>query len=188
VWAFVTALLRPLSGEPFAEFIERTGNYGAPLALLLLAGGGGKTILGWLTRIDPAAHPSAKSKARVLVCLRIVVFLIFIGHGWLNLIGKKGLLAQYASIGFANPLDTAHAIGLFEIVAACAVLIRPFGPLVLLLLFWKIFIECFYPHWEAFEWIERGGSYCCLLALWLALPSNTGAKIFDRKHHLFVSQ
>ena len=29
-------MMRPLSGEPFAEFMERAGNYGAPLALLLL--------------------------------------------------------------------------------------------------------------------------------------------------------
>src|SRR6476646_5065830 len=36
IWGAFTALLRPLSGEPFAEFIERAGNYGAPLALLLL--------------------------------------------------------------------------------------------------------------------------------------------------------
>src|SRR5450432_646390 len=39
VWGIVTALCRPLSGEPFAEFIERAGNFGAPLCLLLLAGG-----------------------------------------------------------------------------------------------------------------------------------------------------
>ena len=38
IWGAVTALLRPLSGEPFGEFIERAGNYGAPLALLLLSG------------------------------------------------------------------------------------------------------------------------------------------------------
>jgi len=24
----------------------------------------------------------------------------------------------------------------------------------------------FYPHYEIFEWIERGGSYGVLLALW----------------------
>ncbi len=40
VWGIVTGSLRPLSGEPFAELIERAGNYGAPLALLLLAGNG----------------------------------------------------------------------------------------------------------------------------------------------------
>ena len=39
LWGIMTALCRPLSGEPFAEFIERAGNFGVPLCLLLLAGG-----------------------------------------------------------------------------------------------------------------------------------------------------
>ena len=29
--------------------------------------------------------------------------------------------------------------------------------------------ELFYPHYELIEWIERGGSYGVLLALWFAL-------------------
>jgi len=29
--------------------------------------------------------------------------------------------------------------------------------------------ELFYPKWEIFEWVERGGSYGCILALWIAL-------------------
>ncbi|MBI3073492.1 MAG: hypothetical protein HYY84_15380 [Deltaproteobacteria bacterium] len=35
-WGFFTALLRPLSGLSFVEFIERGANWGAPLALLLM--------------------------------------------------------------------------------------------------------------------------------------------------------
>src|SRR5688500_7320424 len=38
VWAFWTALLRPLAGESFFEALERAGNYGVPLALLFLSG------------------------------------------------------------------------------------------------------------------------------------------------------
>lgn len=37
-WGFWTALLRPIVGEPFWDFIERFANWGAPLALLLLLG------------------------------------------------------------------------------------------------------------------------------------------------------
>ncbi|MEI9944008.1 MAG: hypothetical protein WDN26_07260 [Chitinophagaceae bacterium] len=37
-WGVVTASLRPLSGEPFAELIERAGNFGTPLAFLILSG------------------------------------------------------------------------------------------------------------------------------------------------------
>ncbi len=36
LWAFVTALIRPISGEPIWDFIERTANWIVPLALLYL--------------------------------------------------------------------------------------------------------------------------------------------------------
>ena len=35
-WGFLTALIRPLAGESFWDFIERWANWGAPLALYLL--------------------------------------------------------------------------------------------------------------------------------------------------------
>lgn len=35
-WGFATALIRPIVGESFWDFIERFANWGAPLALLLL--------------------------------------------------------------------------------------------------------------------------------------------------------
>lgn len=38
VWGFWTALVRPLVGESFWDFIERFANWGAPLALLLILG------------------------------------------------------------------------------------------------------------------------------------------------------
>lgn len=38
LWAFVTALIRPISGEPVWDFVERTANWAAPLALLYLIG------------------------------------------------------------------------------------------------------------------------------------------------------
>jgi hypothetical protein len=35
-----------------------------------------------------------------------------------------------------------------------------------------MFSELFYPHWEVFEFVERGGSYAAILALWvLTKPS-----------------
>jgi uncharacterized membrane protein YphA (DoxX/SURF4 family) len=182
IWGIVTASLRPLSGEPFAELIERAGNFGAPLALLLLAGNPGKTpagesrltgIRGWLTRISDRHQPDARTFSRVMLCLRIAVFLLLLGHGWLNLIEKKGLLQQYAGLGFSNPARTAFYTGLFEILAAVAILVKPVRPLLFALFLWKMGTELFYPHWELFEWIERGGSYGCLLALWIGLERTT---------------
>jgi len=35
-WAFLTALMRPLSGGSVIDFIERSANWAAPLALLYL--------------------------------------------------------------------------------------------------------------------------------------------------------
>jgi hypothetical protein len=169
VWGGTTALLRPLSGEPFAEAIERAGNFGAPLALLILCGNGGKSIKGWLSKIVPPHHVNEEALAKVTKCLTIVVFLLLVGHGWLNLIGKKGLVGQYSIMGFSNPVQVAHIAGVSEIAAGFAIMIRPFRPLIFALLVWKIGTELFYPHWELFEWIERGGSYGSILALWFTL-------------------
>lgn len=36
IWAFLTALSRPFSGEPFLEFVERSANWCLPLILLIL--------------------------------------------------------------------------------------------------------------------------------------------------------
>lgn len=37
-WGFATALIRPLAGDPIWDFVERSANWAAPLALLLLQG------------------------------------------------------------------------------------------------------------------------------------------------------
>jgi hypothetical protein len=52
LWGLATAAMRPLSGEPFAELLERAGNFGAPLALLLLCPpeNGFRT---WFRKIQP---------------------------------------------------------------------------------------------------------------------------------------
>ncbi len=38
VWGFLTALARPIGGDPFWDFVERWANWGVPLALLYLRG------------------------------------------------------------------------------------------------------------------------------------------------------
>lgn len=38
IWAFMTALSRPISGQPIIEFIERTSNWAVPMALIILQG------------------------------------------------------------------------------------------------------------------------------------------------------
>ena len=165
-WGLITASLRPLSGESLGELIERAGNFGAPLALLLLSGGATR---GRWSKIGTPSQPDTRTMNLVIGCLRIVVFLLLVGHGWLNLIEKNALLQQYSSLGFSNPANVARLAGSFELLAALAVLIRPVRPLLLAFFIWKMTTELFYPHWKLFEWVERGGSYGSLLALWLAL-------------------
>jgi len=36
IWTFSTALIRPISGEPVWDFVERGANWAAPLALFIL--------------------------------------------------------------------------------------------------------------------------------------------------------
>src|ERR1700744_6372831 len=79
IWGLITAALRPLSGEPFSELIERAGNFGAPLALLILSGGI-KNIKDLFTSIDADTKADAKTWFNLSVCLRIVAFLLLAGH------------------------------------------------------------------------------------------------------------
>ena len=38
LWAFLTALARPIAGDPIWDFVERWANIGVPLALLYIRG------------------------------------------------------------------------------------------------------------------------------------------------------
>jgi len=178
MWGFVTALLRPLSGEPFFEFIERFGNFGTPLALLILSPGVSRNFKKVFLPIKINTSIDEKTLAKMAIVLRFVVFFLFLGHGCLNLLEKKSLLDQYLSLGFIHPANTAQTIGIFEIIAALSVLIRPFSTVLLILFFWKISTELFYPHYEFFECIERAGSYGAILALWFVLNGTSASYKF----------
>ena len=179
IWGMVTALLRPLSGEPYPEFIERAGNFGAPLALLILSGGiNFKNIF---SPISPFVFPKEKAWSNLRLCLQFAAFLLLSGHGWLNLIDKSSLLNEYRLLGFDHPAQSALVVGLFEILAAISILIRPLRSAVLFFFIWKIAGELLYPHYELFEFIERGGSYGILLALWFTLEINPVLKRKDER-------
>lgn len=167
-WGLFTALLRPLSGEPFAEFLERAGNYGAPLVLLLASSTEASTK-GLFKRMEPALTLDEDRWKLIVKSLQIAAFTLLLGHGWLNLIEKGGLLRQYTAIGFGNPVNAAHIIGLLEVLAALLILFKPLRQIVLILFAWKMISEVFYPAYGVLEWIERGGSYAVLLGLWFAL-------------------
>ena len=172
VWGTITAFLRPMSGEPFGEFIERAGNYGVPAAMLILCGWERPYFKKLFSFMAPSISTDEETSVKVKKCLQIVAFLLLLGHGGLNIIEKKAIMHQYAALGFSNPAMVARFVGVFEVAAAFSILITPIRSVVFALLIWKVGTELFYPHWELFEWIERGGSYGALLALWFTLPQN----------------
>jgi uncharacterized membrane protein YphA (DoxX/SURF4 family) len=162
-WAFFTALLRPLSGEPIAEFFERAGNFGAPLILLLSVGSSRGNLLRPITPDSNIERP----KTLIALVLRITAFILLVAHGWLNVTEKNALLSQYNSVGISNPQSIAHIIGMLEIFGGVMILLKPYRELVLIFLCWKIISEMFYPSYGLFEWIERGGSYGIMFGVWL---------------------
>jgi len=168
-WGLFTASLRPLSGEPFAEFLERAGNYGAPLLLLMLTTTHQLRAGDWFRKIE-MSQPLSEDHWRTIVrTMQAAAFLLLAGHGWLNVIEKAGLLKQYAALGFEDPQRIAHIVGVFEITGAFVILVKPFRYLVLVFFLWKMGSELFYPAYPVWEWVERGGSYAVLLGLWYAL-------------------
>ncbi|MDF2432186.1 MAG: hypothetical protein JWP44_1817 [Mucilaginibacter sp.] len=189
VWGLVTATLRPVSGEPFAELIERAGNFGAPMAMLILCGAG-QGLRSWFQKIDVPVPDNSNRLKTVRVFLQCIVFLLLTGHAWLNMLNKKSLLSQYISLGFHDTHQVAIIVGSIEIAMALIVVVKPLRPLLLVFLFWKIGTELFYPHHEIFEWIERGGSYGTILALWFTMDTGittSPAERYDTAQQIFVN-
>jgi hypothetical protein len=161
VWALWTALLRPLAGEPFFETLERAGNYGVPLAMLLCIGSP-RTVRGWLSGANGIlADPTA-----VAWVLRVTTALLLVGHGALQAITVKPMFAtHYAALGL--PASLTPALGLVEIIAGVVVLFVPNPALLVGIAIWKLATEALFPISGAPIWelIERGGSYAAPLAL-----------------------
>jgi hypothetical protein len=168
-WGLFTALLRPLSGEPFAEFLERAGNYGAPLVLLILLY---TRAFSWFQKTAPFDTIDKRQLRTIVRSLQWIGFILLAGHGWLNVIGKAGLLKQYASIGFENPESIAQIIGIIEILGAASLVLFPLRSVILILFIWKLVSETQYTAFPILEWVERGGSYAILLVLWIVLKNN----------------
>jgi len=181
-WGIFTALLRPLSGEPLAEFLERAGNYGIPFALLLLLSRE-KYSNYWFSKIKSDFKTDSEVIKKVDICLRITAFLLLAGHGWLNLILKQGLLSQYQSLGFSNTILTAQVIGILEIAAAFIILVKPIPNFLIIVFILKVISELFYPQYPFWEWVERGGSYTAILSLWLIRSKLFSKTLASSKSH-----
>ena len=164
IWALWTAMLRPLAGEPFFETLERAGNYGVPLALLMLTAM--PRSLGGLGQLLDAPAASDRMLVRVREVLTWTTVLLLAGHGALGAITNKAMLTtHYAAIGL--PAETTWVVGWFEIALAAVVAIRPMVGLLVFVCAWKLATEFLFvvagaPVWE---FVERAGSYAAPLAL-----------------------
>jgi hypothetical protein len=181
VWAMWTAVLRPLSGEPFWEALERAGNYGIPVALVVWMA----TPRDWQSLVGPARFHSLSTQllGRLRWALALTVALLMCGHGALGVIGKQGLVSNYASVfSPATAAAMTPDIGWLEIVAAIGVLIRP-APWVLLgMAVWKLATEALFVMAGASAWevVERGGSYAAPVALALVVIALRGRRTAKR--------
>jgi phosphohistidine phosphatase SixA len=165
LWAAWTALLRPLSGESVFETLERAGNYGVPVAFLLLAGVKTRSWRAWLQTIEvPVMTPHRRNQ--VMLALRATTCTLLAGHGGLALLGKPLLVAHAGAVGL--PEGASALMGAFEVALAGAIVIRPAASLLIFALVWKVGTEALYPVTGApfWEFVERAGSYIAPLALW----------------------
>lgn len=173
IWGLWTALLRPLAGESWWEVLDRGGNYGMPFALFLLAGIPA-TGRAWFARVREWRLPAA-TWSTFAWTLRLATGFCLIGHGGYGAFIHKPILEQHwAAIG-VEPGTFLTAIGWAEIALGMLTLVRPFPALLYFVAAFKIGTELLYPISglpplrPIFEFIERGGSYTCPLALALLL-------------------
>ena len=161
-WALWTALLRPFSGEPIAEALERAGNYGVPLALLLLTGLPKSIADAFGERSQESPLGNDVTAMRTLTA---ATSLLLLGHGLLTMRGNLVIASHLEFAGFS--LHSQLLTGAAEIAAAVLVALRPSVTLLLLVAAWKLASEALFPLTGApiWEFVERGGSYAAPLAL-----------------------
>jgi hypothetical protein len=173
-WGVLTGLLRPLAGMSLFETLERAGNYGPSIALLL-----GASCAGLLARTEVYDVSQEQNYRRLRLVLVLTTCLLLIGHGGLAVSAKPMLIRHWQSIGLIG-MDGSGAgliriVGGMEIGAALLLFTRPTRSLCLLIFGWKLGTEMLFltsgdPVWEV---LERGGSYGAPLALFVLLQYRT---------------
>lgn len=171
-WGLQTACLRPLAGQSVFELLERAGNYGVPLALLILLGWG-RSLADWVST-RPAPPLTAGRAEAIGWILRVTTALLLIGHGGFDFAMGKDWSAYAAGIGVSPAAVSAHPLsafaGPFEAALGLLILAWPVPGVLLFAFVWKVGTELFRPlaGEPIWEFIERGGSYAAPLALlWL---------------------
>lgn len=181
IWAVFTAMLRPLAGFGWSEFLERGGNYGAPLAMMFLMSVPAQFKEWFEVQKEPAF--TKIRQATLAWHLRVYTAILMIGHGGFGVIHQKDMLIEhFRSIGFsltsASGKSFMIVFGGIEIILGLLILLKPTRGLALFIVFWKLATEFLYVvhgpfFWNVFEFIERWGSYGCPLALYYLLASKS---------------
>lgn len=177
LWAAFTPFLRPLAGLSWFEVPERAGNFGIPLAFIVLATGMGAMPHVWkgfeLSR-EPERKLSDATIRKVRLILQISIGILFLGHGGLVAVAQKDLFVKhFAWLGLHATPDFLVAFGSFEMIVGAWIAFRPSIPLLWFALFWKIATEILHPlagrPVDFFETVERWGDYGGCVALLLVL-------------------
>jgi len=191
LWGLWTALLRPLSGEPVWELLERAGNYGIPLAFLLFSGPA-RTFGDWFSAVGVPTDTPAHA-ARIAWVLRLTTAALLIGHGGFGAFMEKAAWFDYfGAVAITRSTVEAAAlitrIGWFEIGLGLLVMVWPAYGVLVFAFVWKVATELLRPAvGEPFwEFIERGGSYAAPLAL-LVVRRRPGAVGVRGGQHVLVS-
>lgn len=182
-WGCLTAMLRPLSGEPVWEFVERAYNMGVPFLFLILHDQKW-TWASLFSIISPPKRAEILSESqlkKLLIAIQLICAGMLIGHGLLALVVQKPLLLNHLISAELNGFFNRDAYrlleiqGFLEIAAGIAVLISPNRKLLLMIFIWKVVTEGLFFSTEAvgvgWEWIERGGAYIAPLLGMIVISS-----------------
>jgi hypothetical protein len=171
-WGCFTATLRPLAGEGWWEFCERSYNFGMPF-LMLWVHGFGTTRRSWFTVIMHIPRFTVVRAQWYQLALRGIMASMLIGHGGFGLVmGKQNLLRFYEAAGvgsFGVPLPMLSAvIGGCEMLLGILCVVVTSTAFFLFVFLWKLGSEWLYVLAQAYgawwEVIERGSSYAAPLA------------------------
>jgi hypothetical protein len=173
-WGLLTALLRPLAGEGWWEFLERSYNFGIPFLMLWVHSVG---IHGtpWCAVITTVPRFTIARAQTAQMALRGIMASMLIGHGGFGLIvGKQNLLQLYEAAGLGMvgmPLPTMSAVvGGFEMVLGALCLQVTVAAFFVFVCVWKLATESLCVPAQAYgawwEVMERGSSYAAPL-LWI---------------------
>ena len=188
-WAVRTAVLRPLAGESGWEAVERAGNYGVPLALLILLERR-RDLAGIFSRGLPR-NLDADLLRRLRTALTIAVVFLLVGHGMLGVAGKPGQIENYASLLSApTAVAVTRIAGAFEILLAALVTVRPTIGLLVLIAAWKLGTESLFLTAGASPWevVERGGSYAAPIALAIVTALQVRSRLTSSRRALGSSR